>query len=331
MSFQPLDLAKNKAHKSKIEAVKEKVQLLNQTITNFNRKEEIQYSNYNSNDWTKTYKFWDSWEDVEEIKEELNHEENRLNDLKNECMGQINNNERPSFLNHRHEHSEERRIFEMTDKEKIKICKNKHLIGNYLFRQGLYSKAAEQYQLAVSLYEYCFPHNDSEQQILDELKQICLCNMSLCYIKMGSGYYRQAIDYALRVLSDRPSLKLKNKANFRLAQAYRLLDEYDEAIKYLNECENENKNNFEFHTSSLISSLSSSSSSSSSRLLHEEKLLLKKQKISSLIQEQRVSQMMININNNFSNNNIDKKTKKKNKKKNDFNISNIFIPLEIKI
>ena len=31
------------------------------------------------------------------------------------------------------------------------------------------------------------------------------------------------------------------------------------------------------------------------------------------------------------NNNIDKKTKKKNKKKNDFNISDIFIPLEIKI
>ena len=166
----------------------------------------------------------------------------------------------------------------------------------------------------VPEYEYCFPDNDSEQQILDELKQTCICNMSLCYIKMGSGFYRQAIDYALRVLSDRPSIKLKNKANFRLAQAYRLLDEYDEAIKYLNECEKYDNN----------------SSSSVSRLIHEEKLLLMKQKNAALIEEQKISQIMIKGKNNLNNisnlnNNINK-----NKKNDNFNIANIFIPLEIK-
>ena len=36
-----------------------------------------------------------------------------------------------------------------------------------------FGKAAEQYQVAMSLYEYCFPDTDEDQRALDAIKQTC--------------------------------------------------------------------------------------------------------------------------------------------------------------
>lgn len=169
-------------------------------------------------DWTESYKFWNKWTDTEDIVEKRKTEEQKLEDLMT----------RPDFMGHYHDHSEERLFFEKSEKEKMNYCERHRHIGNYLYQEGFLPKAAEQYQIALSYYEYCFPGDSSEQQSLDGLRHACLCNISLCYFKLG--YYRKAIESASHVIDE----DMNNpKACFRRAVAYRALDEYKEAERDL--------------------------------------------------------------------------------------------------
>jgi tetratricopeptide (TPR) repeat protein len=103
----------------------------------------------------------------------------------------------------------------------MEYCEIHRLKGNYLFLETFYPKAAEQYQLALSYYEYCFPTDDELQLKLDLLRYACLCNISLCFYKMG--LWRLALNNANQVLNED---KFNVKALFRRAQAYRAMYEY---------------------------------------------------------------------------------------------------------
>jgi hypothetical protein len=63
----------------------------------------------------------------------------------------------------------------------------------------------EHYQIAISYYEYCFPgegegegDKNTPQTELDALRHACLCNLSLCYLRLGS--FRLAEESASLVL-----------------------------------------------------------------------------------------------------------------------------------
>jgi tetratricopeptide (TPR) repeat protein len=164
-------------------------------------------------DWTRSYAFWSDWEDAEELRHEKDREEERFRKMVAE--------QQADFLGHSHDHSEERKFFELPEPEKMSYCERHRIQGNYLFKEGVYPKAAEQYQLALSYYEYCFPDDDFLQKELDDLRRVCLCNISLCFYRMG--YWRHAIQAATQVLQED---KNHCKALYRRAQAYRALDEY---------------------------------------------------------------------------------------------------------
>ena len=70
-------------------------------------------------DWAARYSYWSAWEDVDELEETLEIERNKINNLKNA----------DSFMGHNHDHSEERKIFEMNEVDKIKYCEKYRLIG----------------------------------------------------------------------------------------------------------------------------------------------------------------------------------------------------------
>jgi tetratricopeptide (TPR) repeat protein len=197
-----------------VEEVRNKIQVLKTTIDKHAHVEGEVKKEVAMGDWTATYKQWNEWEDVDELKEDLDTKSEQLDGLTN----------RPSFRDHRHEHSEERRIFELPEHEKIETCERHRMLGNFLFREGLFGKAAEQYQLAMSMYEYCFPESDGDQQSLDAIRQACTCNISWCYQLMGDG--RKAVEMASKVVTENPS---NAKAFFRRAQGYRLLDLFDES------------------------------------------------------------------------------------------------------
>jgi len=199
--------------RSQIEAGRQRIERLQKDVDRLNAV-QIQEIEALPGDWTHVYRKWDEWEDIEGLHESLTNEKEMVMSL----------SERPSYMNHRHEHSEERRIFELPEPEKLKECEQHRLLGNYLFREGLYPKAAEQYQVAMSLYEYCFPDTDEDQEALNAIRRTCTCNISLCYQRMGM--LRLAVEAATQVIKEEPS---HVKAHFRRAQAYRLLDEYEHA------------------------------------------------------------------------------------------------------
>ena len=164
-------------------------------------------------DWTSSYNSWSKWEDVEELKQAKVVEEEKVESI----ISKADN------LGHYHDHSLERNFFERPEEQKFEECERNRIIGNYLFYEGIYVKAAEHYQIAIAFYEYCFPDSDERQIQLDELRRACLCNISLCYSHMGQ--LRQAVEAATTVLRETDGKH--PKALFRRAQAYRLLDEYE--------------------------------------------------------------------------------------------------------
>ncbi len=164
-------------------------------------------------DWTKSYEAWDEWAKEEELRELQLKEESRRDAL----LGQ------QQMLGHVHDHSKERDFFRLPESEKFRTCEEYRSLGNYLFKEGNYALSLEKYQIAVAYYEYCFPEQETEQKELDELRHACLCNMSLCYIRLGE--YRKAIEKTTQVLNETNNQSAK--AFFRRGQAHRLLDEYE--------------------------------------------------------------------------------------------------------
>jgi len=77
------------------------------------------------------------------------------------------------------------------------------------------------YVQANSLYEYCFPELKEDQNRLDQHRQACLCNISLCHFRRGS--YRQAIESASQAIRMNDQLV---KAYYRRSEAYLALDEF---------------------------------------------------------------------------------------------------------
>lgn len=177
-------------------------------------------STYKANEeWTKAYKKWGQWDDIEELKELEKTEQQKYEAIlsKMDPMG------------HSHDHSKEKDFFEQSEEDKIKRCEYHRLMGNYLYQEGMIPKAAESYKIAIAYYEYCFPDDADIQQELDSLRHACLCNIALCYVRMG--HFREAIgsvDFVVRETDGKHS-----KAYFRRAQAYRCLDEYENASEDL--------------------------------------------------------------------------------------------------
>lgn len=200
------------------------------TGTEYNKR--IDTSKTARGDWTGTYKYWDGWDDVEELQGEISTEKEKLESM----MEKISNP-----MGHCHSHTEERQMFELPEKEKMGFCERHRSMGNFLYAEGVLPKAAEQYRTALSYYDYCFPEETEEQIRLEEVRHAAQTNISLCYRQMGYG--KEAIEMASQAIRDSKdrrnhfSSKAIGKAYFRRAQAYLQQHEYDLAMDDLKEAE----------------------------------------------------------------------------------------------
>lgn len=175
-------------------------------------------------DWSRAYKRWEAFDlGLEESEKE------QPKDFEEMLKAEAEKSAGPDGMGHYHDHSEERKFFEKPEDEKMRYCEKHRVYGNVLYDEGMLPKAVEQYQLALSYYEYCFPETEEAQNNLDETRYACLCNASLCHYRLGE--MRKAIDCASKVLIKNPRYV---KALFRRAKAYRELDEYENASADIN-------------------------------------------------------------------------------------------------
>lgn len=193
--------------------IQKKIDMQKKNKTTINHDVNKQSGQSNVWDWTESYQQWSKWEDMDELEAKKKFEENRLQSLI----------DKQNVMQHYHDHSKEKEFFDLPEEVKIKKCDDYRVLGNFLFDQGLFAKAAERYQIAIAYYEYCFPEDPKVQQELDSTRYACLCNIALCYIRIG--HYRKAIESANNVL--RECKDNHAKALYRRAQAYRHLDEYE--------------------------------------------------------------------------------------------------------
>ena len=119
------------------------------------------------------YRKWDRWNEVETINDEVEREKKKVESLTKKTNQPIHT--------HAHEHNKEKKIFEMKEHEKKAFCEKHRAKGNYLFQEGLYPKAAEQYQLALSYYQYCFPGTLLCKSLLFRCLLSCLATILLLY------------------------------------------------------------------------------------------------------------------------------------------------------
>lgn len=164
-------------------------------------------------DWTKTYTNWSTWSKLDELEQQKAQEEANYESLLN----------RKEAFGHIHDHTQERAFFELPEQEKYNKCEEFRMLGNALYKEGCYPRAIECYKVATCYYEYCFPEDEQEQLKLDDVRHACMCNLALCYIKVGS--LRSAIDASDQVLRETDGRYVK--AWYRKAQAFRMLDEYE--------------------------------------------------------------------------------------------------------
>lgn len=211
------------ASSQRIQQAEKNIRDINQKIKILSQgNNEIQLNSVKENrsEWTRVYEYCEHFEDVEDLKDKVGKEMSQRDDM----IQQSHN-----AMGHNHDHSEERKFFSLPEVEKIRYCERYRVIGNALFSEGYFDKAAEQYRISISYYEYCFPPDNDQQAALDHQRLTNLCNLSLCYLRLK--LYREAIDTASLVIRDKNNLSKQYhwKAYFRRATAHTALDDFENA------------------------------------------------------------------------------------------------------
>ena len=226
-------------HKARSEAVEEQLQSLQTSIQNLTsrlvKRKEVDKSNStsqcNSLDWTNVYKKWDEFEDIEEIKMEIQKSKQKFGKLKkNYDMTQRKKDKnKTSFCCSSSNRNDERRVVMMTTKERLEYMQSFRCDhGNVEYEKGCFASARKWYDKALIYYEYCFMSSGTEAKQVEHERLLCLLNMAACDIAMKN--YNDCIETcceALEVAKDKNHETVK--ALFRRAKAYRLTHNFQNA------------------------------------------------------------------------------------------------------
>ena len=104
-----IETVKKKSHDDKLKMVQSKIEELEVSLESASADGSVTLDGVNKADWTQSYDYWDKWKDTDDLADKL--KETRTQER------EIQEKDRPSFLNHRHDHSEEKRIFESPESQ----------------------------------------------------------------------------------------------------------------------------------------------------------------------------------------------------------------------
>mmetsp|Transcript_13753 Transcript_13753/g.26657 ORF Transcript_13753/g.26657 Transcript_13753/m.26657 type:complete len:312 (+) Transcript_13753:150-1085(+) len=171
-------------------------------------------------DWASSYQMWNDWQDEEMYQEKLAREKERINAVER----------RSQIAGCNHDHSAERNLVEKSTRTKLDECAQFREEGNAWFQEGQYFRASEKYRRVTIWLDYTFPSTDEEQEEINRVHLPALVNQAICFLKLDDPV--QAVEHARRALELDPQ---NIKAMYCRAKAYRLMDNIDEASKYLKE------------------------------------------------------------------------------------------------
>lgn len=166
-------------------------------------------------DWTQVYRQWDDFEDPAEIAAE-EAEAKRKKERANAGRGM-------SACDH--DHSAERRVFEMSWDERMDTCAAFRDEGNMFFHEGQFHRASIRYHHAITYFEYFIPDNDDQEKELDCLRLPVYSNYAACMLKLDR--LDDALNYCQQALRIAPN---SVKALYRKAQVQRSKHMFEKAV-----------------------------------------------------------------------------------------------------
>ena len=194
--------------------------------------------NKNTNDnttLTVSYNQWDTYEDVEELQEQINDTKKDLIKLNDKINSNNNSNSSTNKqCGHRYECScsgdkrAERAVVAMKTCDRLNEMVQFKEQGNSLFTQQNYKGALALYEKSLIYFEYCFDGSLDERKQADTIREVCLLNAAVCFLRLK--LYSKCIEYctdAIQVDDNNP------KAWFRRAKARRMIHDFDAAEKDL--------------------------------------------------------------------------------------------------
>ena len=181
----------------------------------------------NSADWTTTYRHFDDWEDPEELAAEAAALAKKRKDRRER---------QPTSCNH--DHTEERKVYEMEWDERLLQCQEFQCEGNAFYSEGQYERASVRYHHAITYFEYAIPDNDAQQDELDKTRLPVYQNFAACMLKLDK--LDEAMNYCVQSLRIDPNCV---KALYRQAQVLRRKDRLEEAHRVIKQAIAMDQNN----------------------------------------------------------------------------------------
>jgi tetratricopeptide (TPR) repeat protein len=178
---------------------------------------ETEQGESQSYDWSASYRKFDAWDEPCQDEENARREKQKKEEERAR---------QPLACNH--DHSAERKIWEMPWPKKMESIFDFRTEGNYFFREAQFSRAARSYHMALTYLEYCVPDTDEEEGEYNTSRFKTHLNFSLCMKRLKQR--PKALIHVTQALQYEP----KNvKALYHLAQLYRLGDDFDLASRTL--------------------------------------------------------------------------------------------------
>ena len=209
------------------------IQSLENSLDKASKSVDDENTNTNNVTLTSSYSHWDSYEDIEELQEQINDAKKSLIKL-NEKITAHDEPSSEKTCGHRYQCScsgdkrAERAVVAMKPCDRRKEMISFKEQGNTLFKQQNYKEALALYEKALIYFEYCFDGSPDERKQADSIREVCLLNAAACFLRLK--LYSKCIEYctdAIQVDDSNP------KSWFRRARANRLTHDFDAAQKDL--------------------------------------------------------------------------------------------------
>lgn len=104
------------------------------------------------------------------------------------------------------------------------MCEKARKKGNAFYKEGLYTRAAGQYRLALIYCDYTYPDKDDDEEEYKSLKVHCSLNLAQC--KLKTQEYTEVINNCDQAIEIEPNNFI---AYFRKAIANRSTHRFEEA------------------------------------------------------------------------------------------------------
>mmetsp|Transcript_13992 Transcript_13992/g.42316 ORF Transcript_13992/g.42316 Transcript_13992/m.42316 type:complete len:271 (-) Transcript_13992:23-835(-) len=167
--------------------------------------------------WQEKYRSWEAWSlEQQEDDSSSSSEKRSMYRMCTGCRGL--------------DRTEERRVFELPTREKVRCCRVYEKRGDALYWEGQFFRASLWYRRSLAYYEYSFPETPDDVEALDRTRVDVLLGLARCDLR--NRLFRDVLNHCYQALQ----LDVSDRVLLLRAAAYRSLDAYDEAFADLDAC-----------------------------------------------------------------------------------------------